>query len=47
MTNDEMVGWHHQLNGHESEQALGVDDFREAWHAAVHEVAKNQTQLSD
>ena len=20
---DEMVGWHHQLNGHESEQALG------------------------
>ena len=23
---DEMVGWHHQLNGHESEQALGVGD---------------------
>ena len=22
-TEDEMVGWHHQLNGHESEQALG------------------------
>ena len=21
---DEMVGWHHQLNGHEFEQALGV-----------------------
>ena len=21
---DEMVGWHHQLDGHESEQALGV-----------------------
>ena len=21
MTEDEMVGWHHQLNGHESEQA--------------------------
>ena len=20
---DEMVGWHHQLNGHESEQTLG------------------------
>ena len=20
---DEMVGWHHQLEGHESEQALG------------------------
>ena len=24
MTEDEMVGWHHQLNGHKSEQALGV-----------------------
>ena len=22
-TEDEMVGWHHQLNGHESEQAPG------------------------
>ena len=21
-----MVEWHHQLNGHEFEQALGVDD---------------------
>ena len=24
MTEDEMVGWHHGLNGHEFEQALGV-----------------------
>ena len=23
MTEDEMVGWHHQLDGHESEQAPG------------------------
>ena len=23
MTEDEMVGWHHQLNGHELEGALG------------------------
>ena len=23
MTGDEMVGWHHQLNGHEFEQVLG------------------------
>ena len=23
MTEDEMVGWHHQLNGHEFEQTLG------------------------
>ena len=26
MTEDEMVGWHHQLNGHEFGQALGVGD---------------------
>ena len=26
MTEDEMVGWHHQLNGLEFEQAVGVDD---------------------
>ena len=25
-TEDEMVGWHHQLNGHEFEKALGVAD---------------------
>ena len=23
MTENEMVGWHHQLNGHEFEQSLG------------------------
>ena len=26
MTEDEMVGWHHRLDGHEFEQALGVGD---------------------
>ena len=25
-TEDEMIGWHHQLDGHEFEQALGVGD---------------------
>ena len=25
MTEDEMVGWHHRLNGHAFEQALGYD----------------------
>ena len=25
-TEDEIVGWHHQLDGHEFEQALGVGD---------------------
>ena len=26
MTEDEMVGWHHRLDGHEFEEALGVGD---------------------
>ena len=26
MTEDEMVGWHYRLNGHEFEQALGAGD---------------------
>ena len=26
MTEDEMVGWHHQLDGHEFEQGLGVGE---------------------
>ena len=45
-TEDDMVGWHHRLNGHEFEQVLGVGYGQEAWHAAVHGVAKSQIQLS-
>ena len=26
MTEDKMVGWHHQLDGHEFEQAAGIGD---------------------
>ena len=26
-----MIGWHHQLNGHEFEQALGNDISQEYW----------------
>ena len=44
MTEDETVGWHHRLNGPEFEQTPGDS---EAWHAAVHGVAKSRTQLSD
>ena len=29
-TENEMVGWHHQLNGHKFEQALGVGDGQES-----------------
>ena len=47
MTENEMVGWHHWLDGHEFEQALGVVMDREAWCAAVHGVTKSQTWLSN
>ena len=47
MTEDEMVGWHHRLNGHEFQQTPGDVKDREPWCAAVHGVPKSQTRLSD
>ena len=47
MTEDEMIGWHHRLNGHEFEQALGVDDGQVGLVAAISGVAKSQTRLSN
>ena len=47
MTEDEMVGWHHRLNGQEFKQTLGHGERQESLCATVHGAAKNQTQLSD
>ena len=40
MTEDVMVGWHHQLSGHEFSKFWETVKHREAWHAAVLGVAK-------
>ena len=45
-TENEMVGWHHWLDGHEFEQAPGVGDGQGSL-AAVHGVAKSWTWLSN
>ena len=45
-TEDEMVGWHHWLNGHECKQTPEMVKDREAWHAAVHGVTKSWTWLN-
>ena len=47
MIEDEMVGWHHWLDGHEFEEAPGVGDGQGTWRAAVHGVAKSRTPLTD
>ena len=48
VTEDETVGWHYRLNGHEFEQTPGDSAFtiREAWRNAVHGVTKTRAQLS-
>ena len=35
-----MVRYHHQLNGHKSEQTLEINKDREAWSVAFHDVQR-------
>ena len=46
-TQDEMVGWHHRLDGHEFEQALGVGDGQGGLACRSPRGRKESTQLSD
>ena len=46
-TEDEMVGWHQQLNGHGFGWTPGVGDGLGGWHGMVHGVTKSWTRLND
>ena len=46
-TEDEMAGWHHQLDVRESEWTPGDGDGQGGLAAVIHGVAKSQTRLSD
>ena len=47
MTEDETVGWHHQLNGREFEQTPGDSEGQGSLVCCSHGVTKSGTQLSD
>ena len=42
-TEDETVGWHHRLNGHECEQTLGDSEGQGSLACCISLVAKSQT----
>ena len=46
-TEDEMIGWDHQLDGHEFEQVLGFGDRQESLACCVHGITESQTWVSN
>ena len=46
-TEDEMVGWHHRLDGHGFGWTLGVGDGQGGLACCIHGVAKSRTWLSN
>ena len=47
MTEDKMVGWHHQLDVHELSKLRESVMDRNAWHTTVHGVTKSWMRLSN
>ena len=47
MTEDDMVVWHHWLNGHEFQQALGIGDGQGSQTCCSPRITKSQTPLSN
>ena len=47
MTEDEMVRWHHRLNGHEFEQTLEIVKDREVWCAVVLRVTESDKTATE
>ena len=46
MTENEIIGWHHGLNGHELCKLWEILKDREVWQAAVHGVTKEKSDTT-
>ena len=47
VTEDEMAGWHHWLNGHKFEHTLGDSEGKGSLECCSHGVTKSQTGMRD